>query len=498
MFEMGLVKVRQEIETKYGHYNEVRRRAIGILQAVDVNLIKKETIRNASEEQLLAAPQYWLSSCLVALSAWLNNEKELAERAMMEALRKDDEKASLFFALVTRRGARYKASQEWLDRYLSLQDPHQLERGLVILIDGFTNGIFGLEGRNKCKLKIEEWIQELSQHAGLIESQHEQWKAGLTSKIEKLNPESYPYLRNYSSTWANLETSLEEAKLHDFVYQYFFDIINKEVVPARNIAFAVDALLDTLVSQFDDEELLLWQEERLLSLIVEIGDYEHAQTIFENEWSLVERLPFIQLLTDFALYPELFNASLATQKLSIAYASEWICHAYDDLTAENRAKVPIEIEITVGEWTGTTRDGRNEQQLVNELDNHIDRIKRQVLNSNYLIELIACVAFSLVLVFGSIVLEWINNPIMWIIPGIPIVFTIYYYLVRKNISNSYDNQKLHSQDILRATLSDVVDYRREYAIEDVKSVKINELLKEISPENYTFTNHDTSRTVISS
>jgi chromosome segregation ATPase len=116
--ETRLVKIRQELEQKYGHYEDVRRRAVGILQAVDSSLVRKETIRIATEEQLLAAPRYWLAPCLIALSAWLNDNRELAERAVMEALNRDDEKTSLFFALVARRGGRFHSSRAWLERYL--------------------------------------------------------------------------------------------------------------------------------------------------------------------------------------------------------------------------------------------------------------------------------------------------------------------------------------------------------------------------------------------
>ena len=59
--ETRMVKVRQELETEFGHYSEVRRRVTGILQAVDVNLVKKETIENSTEEHMLAAPRYWLA-----------------------------------------------------------------------------------------------------------------------------------------------------------------------------------------------------------------------------------------------------------------------------------------------------------------------------------------------------------------------------------------------------------------------------------------------------
>lgn len=261
--ETRIVKVRQELETNFGHYAEIRRRVTGILQAVDVSLVKKETIENTTEEHMLAAPRYWLAPCLIALSAWLNNNKELAEKAMLEALRRDDEKTSLFFALVTRRGARYKASREWLERYFGLQDPHSLEREIVILIDGFTNGIFGPDARMKCGKQIESWIEELSQKVGFVEEQHHQWKVALESKLQKLNDQSYPYLKEYSPTWPKLEESLEGAKLHKIIYDYFNDIFAREITPEKSIAYAVDALLDTLVSKFDDEELPLRRDERL-------------------------------------------------------------------------------------------------------------------------------------------------------------------------------------------------------------------------------------------
>ena len=168
-------------------------------------MLKKETIENLSEEQMLAAPRYWLAPCLIALSAWLNGNKELADKALLEALRRDDEKTSLFFALVARRGARYKASREWLDRYFGLQDPHNLEREIVILIDGFANGIFGPDARIKCGKQIEEWIKELSQKVGFVEEQHDQWKKALEAKVKELDANAYPYLKEYSSTWSRLQ-----------------------------------------------------------------------------------------------------------------------------------------------------------------------------------------------------------------------------------------------------------------------------------------------------
>ena len=48
--ETRLVKIRQDLEKKYGHYDIVRRTTTGILQADDLGLVKKDTISDATEE----------------------------------------------------------------------------------------------------------------------------------------------------------------------------------------------------------------------------------------------------------------------------------------------------------------------------------------------------------------------------------------------------------------------------------------------------------------
>ncbi|MED1951748.1 hypothetical protein [Brevibacillus centrosporus] len=495
--ETRIVKVRQELENNFGHYDEVRRRATGILQAVDASLVKKETIENTTEEHMLAAPRYWLAPCLVALASWLNDNQELAERAMLEALRRDDEKTSLFFALVTRRGARYKASREWLDRYFGLQDPHHLEREIVILIDGFSNGVFGPEARMKCGRQIEAWIEELATKVGFVEEQHQQWKDALEAKKGSLDEESYSYLREYSTSWSQLERSLEGARLHGIILDYFTAIFAKEVSPAQSIAYAVDALLDTLVSKFDDEELPLRKDERLYSLIIqENGDRGEAQRKFDVEKTLEQRVSFTQLLTNFAMYPQVSNASLATQKLSIALSKEWIRMAHDDITVENRASVPNEIHFEIDSWEGTTIDGTNEEELLADLTQHLHdekvfELANIKLRWKHWAALGAGIAFTF-MGFGT--------TFLWVLA---VLSFLYFYFGKRSVKSRkeqlvqrYAELLVMCKDVLRAVLADVVDWRKEYEREDQKSIHVTELLESISPEQYAMSSHDQVRAVI--
>ena len=89
--ETRLVKIRQELEKKYGHYDIVRRTTTGILQADDLGIVKKDTISNATEELMLSTPGYWLAPCLVALAAWINDQPGLADKALREGIKRNDE-----------------------------------------------------------------------------------------------------------------------------------------------------------------------------------------------------------------------------------------------------------------------------------------------------------------------------------------------------------------------------------------------------------------------
>ncbi|MBZ0252378.1 MAG: hypothetical protein K8I02_03470, partial [Candidatus Methylomirabilis sp.] len=141
--ETRIVKVRQEIETRFGFYGVVRRRATGILQGIDSGVVTHDVVRNLTEDMMVSAPGYWLAPALVALASWARDDQRLAARALDEALIRDSFRTSLFFALVTRRLRRDVASASWLTQYFRHQDPMALDREFMVLLDAVANGAFG-------------------------------------------------------------------------------------------------------------------------------------------------------------------------------------------------------------------------------------------------------------------------------------------------------------------------------------------------------------------
>ena len=197
------------------------------------------------------------------------------------------------------------------------------------------------------------------------------------------------------------------------------------------------------------------------------------------------------------MHPEVSNASLATQKLSIALSREWIKHAHDDLTAENRANVPIDVELAIDQWNGTTRDSSDEQALIQSLESHIEARKQSA------IEQVKLMMKHWAALAGGIVFALLGFGAGFLFVFAAFCF-LYFYLGNKNLQKrkdqvayEFDQLLEHSKQVLRASLAELVDWRKEYAKEDGNASLVTNLLESISPEQYTFSSHDTARSVLS-
>lgn len=502
--QQRLIQIRQEMEKRFGHYDIVRRTTTGILQADDLGIVKKDTISNATEELMLSTPGYWLSPCLVALAAWINDQPELADRAVKEGIKRNDEKTSLFFALICRRADRKQAALKWTQRYLANQDEENLDRKTVIILDAFASGLLGSDTDGVVAKQMGEWMDHLAEKPGFIEQQTAQWSEAINLKRKPFNYSGYTYLSQYSRTWPVLCDIMEGAMLHEEIFNYFTAIFEKEV---SNDALKVqlDEILTSLVTDFDDEELPLRKEEKYHQFVVDFdGDVKRAQQNMNVEQTAFEtHKDFTQLLTDAAMKPESSHASVSTQKFAIALSKDWISDAYNDVTAQNRMKIPNEIEINVDTFNDRTTDGKNEGEMLGRFNALIDMEKNAALAP--------CVlsGFDKFCLFGGIAIGVIGVVMLFvtfllgliaIIAGVGMI--VNYFSKNKKISNMraeidsrFEQKRASGAQIVRATLAEVVDFRAEFAKRDAESQKVTDLLEQISPEQYVRKLADTNRRI---
>lgn len=489
----NVTDIKAELERKFGHYGVVRRTATGILQANDLAIVRSSMLSNLTEKYMIETPGYWLAPCLVALAAWINNDKSLAERALAEGIRRNDEKTSLFFGLICRRVGREYSSLKWLARYLEAQDEEMLDRKAVIVLDAFASGILGNDTENFVYKQIQEWMTNLEEKPGFTERQLESWSNAMNSKRVSVKDELYPYLKKYSPTWGTLKDVLEGANLNNDLYEYFRAIFDKKE-ETKKLKEELDKILDSLVTEFDGEELPLKRKEQFEQLVVDNdGSESKAQAQMALEKTVYDDYrDFMQLLTDASMNPEESRSSSATQKFATALSRNNILTAFNDITAKNRIKVPYDIEINVDNFNDKTQNGEDEEEILNRFEELIEEEKQAEIAKRKLdmFQQFCLYGGAAVIIYG-IVKTFMDKSLAFITIIIGIGLIIYHFTSKsklqkiiQQIIDAYDKKLESGQEVIRALMAEIVDFRVEFNERDAESTKVLDFFEQIKPEEY--------------
>ena len=491
--KMNLSAIRDKLKDNFGHYDVVRRTATGILQANDLAIVKSSMLSHVTEKQMIETPNYWLTPCLVALAAWINDDKALAERALAEGIRRNDEKISLFFGLICRRIGRENSSLKWFARYLEAQDEEKLDRKAVIVLDAFASGLLGNDTENCVYQQIQEWMSNLEAKPGFTERQLDNWKNAINSKRVPLKSGLYPYLEKYSNTWGNLQDVLEGANLNNDLYEYFKKVFEQKE-ETKKLKVELDKILDSLVTEFDEEELPLKREEQFEELVVRYNGSEskaHAQMALEKS-VYDDYRDFMQLLTDASMNPEESKSSVATQKFATALSRNNIVTAFNDIVAQNRMNVPYDIEINVDTFNDKTQDGEDEEEVLNRFENLVEQEKQTDLSKLKLnmFEQFCLFGGAAVVLYG-IIKSFMDKSFAFITIILGIGLIIYHFTAKQKVQKLIQKtiekyaQKLESgKQIIRATIAEIVDFRIEFTEKDAESKKVLDFFEQIKPEEY--------------
>ena len=491
--KMNLSAIRDKLKDNFGHYDVVRRTATGILQANDLAIVKSSMLSHVTEKQMIETPNYWLTPCLVALSAWINDDKALAERALAEGIRRNDEKTSLFFGLICRRIGRESSSLKWFARYLEAQDEEKLDRKAVIVLDAFASGLLGNDTENFVYEQIQEWMSSLEAKPGFTERQLDNWKNAINSKRVPLKNGLYTYLEKYSHTWNNLKDVLEGANLNNDLYEYFRGVFEQKE-ETKKLKVELDKILDSLVTEFDEEELPLKREEQFEELVVRYnGSESKAKSQIALEKSVYDDYrDFMQLLTDASMNPESSKSSVATQKFATALSRDNIVTAFNDVVAQNRMNVPYEIEINVDTFNDKTQDGEDEEEILDRFEKLVEQEKQTELSKVKLsiFEQFCLYGGGVILLYG--IIKSFADKSFALITIILGIGSIVYHITAKQkikklidkINNAYAQKLESGKQIIRATIAEIADFRVEFSERDVESKKVLDFFEQIKPEEY--------------
>ncbi len=480
-----VVILNQEIEKKFGLYDKVRKVLLGILQSVDTGLVSKNSITCATEKLMLGTPRYWLTPSLIAIAAWLSNDKELAIKGLNEGLKRNLVKTELMFTLINNRLKRNNASFIWLSKYFEIQNPLEMPQETLILLGAYTDGIFGPDSQGICAKQIEKWISFLSKDEERVKSLEKIWfnKIDLL-EVEENNSIPFNYLSSLCPEWENIKKLIENAKKQISFLNYLKNIIEKEDVK-KNYTEDLDDLLYKLVNDYDEDEFELKKKKKLAELVIKYqGDKDKAQQDFYTNVTILfeNKVSFFDILVNSVNQTDM---SPVLRKLVLFLMKEWVINAHNDFTAKYRITYPKFITIKIKDWSGTTQNGSNTNELIASFNNYIQDIFNRALNLVKKPLIITAILFFVCLIWLLISSFSGFAIFISIIVGFNFIKNLFNYLSTKTmLVDARQKDMENGKQSINAFCAEFVDWQKAYEKADNVSFKVIELLSNYASSDF--------------
>ena len=470
-----------QIEKKYGYYDKVRRTTESLIDAIEHSNISVNALINLNQELILHNPNYWLSNALASLSSWLLDDKINCEKELQNALKKDESKTSLFFCLVNDKLGRTQTSINWLNKYLSIQNPTRLDKDFITVLDLVATGKFGDETKRIVLNKINTWFNRLNSEKELQEQQINTW-------IEYIHDNQdtdikMPYLENATPDIARLKNNL-------VITSSYYNILNKlnTITNQDSSNKSKEDILSNLIYEYEGTENTYQRDNLYNTLLIQCnGNREQADKLFKKQESIFEeQINLLDLLSNLIINGHSFKVSNETQKIALCFVKEYIIKALEETEKELNNN---EFRIIVDDFSTNTIDGTNKDQIYKQINTHVNSIF--IDNDKNLI-----VPLIIINILGIIGLCFtLSNNILSILLVILLIIANVLLFSKLNTVSRLRNEskaKLTNELTLslERILAETIDYKSLQKEDETKRNELMVYLNSIKAENYINSNNE--------
>lgn len=475
----NVLKLEQKINEQLNSYIKTRRSVLGVIKDFDINLARGSTITKLSEELWMSSSRYWLSYAFIAISAWVQDNKELCENAVGEAIRRDPTRSSLFFCLLNLRFGDHIAARAWLYEFFGAVDSRHPPRETALLIQAYIYGVFGRDVQldSFIQMTMDRWVSEIGSEKEMSEELVSDFckyiRALPVGKAEVPSGALY----DHCSSLGELEESYKSASRYSQALSRVKKLENAPVVNGTGDFVAkIDKLLDDLVNNYDEEELQLRNEQKFYKLImehegdVEAAKKEYAQYMetFNESNSNISKQMF-----RWAVYPE--GEDVSVQKFAMQKTSGWYKDALKAYDREIRTEIPENFKLSIDLWSDVT-DGKDREAVKKNIHDRFmeARSKEVIVTKRNVILTVLAVVFLIAGCAAGMVMQSMDVGLFFIgyIAG-PVLFAVFFGIVLATTlikMRSFPRRIEKAQQILDKCLDEIDNYRsvieKEFAVKD--------------------------------
>lgn len=334
----------------------------------------------------------------------------------------------------------------------------------------------------------------------IVTAQVHKWRSEISSRRGRVDDSMFLGLAERSPQWTLVKSSLENASAHQYVIDHYTEVRDTATALSVSVADRLDDLLETLVTEFDAEELPLRREVIYQEAIIEHDGYaDRARQAADLDMAaLDETIDALSLQTYTALRPDLLGVSTATQKVAVGACADDFTTAAGQFSMDYRAQWPDAIEIVLGqghsnyastygfgEWRTTTAVAQ--QSAETSLKQHWDAVVQRYIDANtfgvnnvipQILGGVAGAALGLLLISSA--------PVAGILILVGTLALVGFLIYRKKNAcektiaaavQAREKAKTVSLDIYRGASAEWVDAKLVYEEEDAKEADLLELIE---------------------
>lgn len=505
--DSAIIRLNQELESKYAHNKELRRTAVGILQANDLN-VRAETILTKAEELCIQTPNYWLAPALVVIAQWIEASRNMAQgkgtddrevqaslasivQMLGEAYRRECMKTALFFGLICRRANNISEANRWFMEYMSFQDPREVDHTCIVLLNAYAGGLMGHGEEEKQILNMmSDWLDELiyDDDSDFEEQLIQDWKNTcyelyMTAEAADTKYQALPAF--CPETWPAMKEVMQASTIHRELLAFLEHELAMRDFEEKDLAL-LDSMIADLVTDFDADELPIRRELEYQQLVIKLeGNIELAQALRSiKDDILSETKSFVSILSDAARSSELSSATAATHVYAIRTLMPWIKKAYLEVVDGYRPKVPEVIKIKIDDFSATTTDGNNEEEVISQFVEFVNNEERKKLEASKTgMAQKVCLIGGAALAVISIILGLTSNAMFFLLAIIGMGMCGYGLFAASSakkkqsaIQESMSAKRKNGVLVIRQVMKEVREWRKQFALnEEIMDTTVAEI-----------------------
>ena len=291
--EMANKKIRECNNKKYyefANYTTIRKIVQGMLDNLNLHMISDEIIYKSIEKEHLKTPDYWLTSVLLSIMAWKNDDKALADRAVGISVKLDKKNSAIFYMLFNIRMHREEAALKWFYLYQECDLKGGDDKTFLMLFSMLSKTLHD-DIDDKVKYEVIDYINKV---IGLTVEREGFEEAQMVDKIEAYlkrmrdsDDIGLNMLKRCLTDYSDVADTIMLAKNNVNILQFILDVGNVSEIERNEY---LDQFINDEIAKPNEAELAVYDEIEYNEMIIACnGDMELAKERYGAQQEKKER-----------------------------------------------------------------------------------------------------------------------------------------------------------------------------------------------------------------